>query len=236
MNNAVFGKMLESLRKHQDVKLVLEERKFKKLVNKPNFKSFKIFSEDLVSVHMSKTEIKLVKPTYVGFSILDFSKTFMYDFYYKKMVTKYGSRVKLLMTDTDSFILHIQTPDIYRDMLEDVDAYDTCDYPQNHFACSNKNKKVLGKMKDELNGRPVQKFVGLRPKMYALLEADGHEKKTATGISKRVTETDILVQFILGCVRERCRKRLISIQVSNIHLRVMLRVQLNQVNFISFSN
>ena len=104
------------------------------------------------------------------------------------MVTRYGSRVKLLMTDTDSFILHVQTPDVNKDMLEDIDAYDTGDYPQNHFAYSNKNKKVLGKMKDELNGRPVQEFVGLRPKMYSLLEADGHEKKTAKGIPKRVTD------------------------------------------------
>ena len=188
MNNAVFGKTLESLRKHQDVKLVSEGRKFKKLVAKPNFKSFKIFSEVLVGVHLGKTEIKLIKPTYVGFSILDLSKTFMYDFYYNKMVKRYGSSVKLLMTDTDSFIIHVQTPDVYRDMAEDIDAYDTSDYPQNHFAYSVKNKKVLGKMKDELNGRPIQEFVGLRPKMYSLLEADGHEKKTAKGISKRVTD------------------------------------------------
>ena len=61
MNNAIVGKMLESLRKHQDVKLVPEGRKFKKLVAKSNFKSFKIFAEDLVSIQMSKTEIKLVK-------------------------------------------------------------------------------------------------------------------------------------------------------------------------------
>ena len=86
MNNAVFGKTLESLRKHPDVKLILEGRKFKKLVAKPNFKSFKIFSKDFMGVHMSKTAIKLVKPTYVGFSIFHFSETFMYNFYYKKMV------------------------------------------------------------------------------------------------------------------------------------------------------
>ena len=166
MNNAIFGKTLESLRKHLDFKLAPEGIKFKKLVAKPNFKLFKIFSGDLVGVHMNKTEIKLVKPTYVGFSILDLSKTFKYDFYYYKIVKRYGSRVKLLMTDTDSFILHVQTPDVYRDMEEDIDAYDTGDYPQNHFAYNVKNKKVFRKMKDELNGRPVQVFVELRPKMY----------------------------------------------------------------------
>ena len=93
MNNTVFSNTLESLRKNQNVKLVPEGRKFKKLVNKPIFKSFKIFSEDLVGIHMSKTEIKLAKPAYVGFSILDLSKLFMYDFYNNKMVTRYGSQV-----------------------------------------------------------------------------------------------------------------------------------------------
>ena len=80
----------------------------------------------------------------------------MCDFYYNKMVKRYGNRVKLLITDTDSFILHVQTPDVYRDMVEDLGSYDTSDYPQTHFAYSTKSKKVLGKMKDELNGRPVQ--------------------------------------------------------------------------------
>ena len=100
------------------------------------------------------------------------------------MVKRYGSRMKLLMTDTYSFICHVQTPNVYRDMVEDIDAYDTSDYPQNYFAYNVKSKKVLGKMKEELNGKPVQEFFGLRPKMYSLLEAEGHEKKTVKGISK----------------------------------------------------
>ena len=81
------------------------------------------------------------------------------------------------MMDTDSFIIHAQTPDVYRDMVEDIDAYDTSDYPQNHFAYNIKNKKVIGKMKDELNGRPVQEFVGLRPKMYSCLKQTVSKRK-----------------------------------------------------------
>ena len=85
MNNSVFGKTMENMRKHMDVKLVPDGRKFTKLTSKPNFKSFKIFSNDLVAVHMAKTEIKLIKPTYVGMSILDLSKTFMFAFHYDKI-------------------------------------------------------------------------------------------------------------------------------------------------------
>ncbi len=91
---------------------------------------------------MTKTEIKLTKPTYVGASILDLSKSFMFAFHYDKIVGRYGKKAKLLMTDTDSLVYLIETSDIYADMLEDADAYDTSDYPQNHAAYSRKNCKV----------------------------------------------------------------------------------------------
>jgi hypothetical protein len=66
--------------------------------------------------------------------------------------------------------------------------YDTSDYPLSHPAYNTINKKVLGKMKDETNGRPIKEFVGLRPKMYAIMESDNSEKKTAKGINKSVTK------------------------------------------------
>ena len=100
---------------------------------------------------------------------------------------RYGEKAQLLMTDTDSLVYHIETKDVYADVLADLDSYDTSDYPSSHPAFSTRNKKVLGKMKDEYNGRPIAEFVGLRPKMYSILEADGHEKKKAKGISKRTT-------------------------------------------------
>ena len=106
--------------------------RFKRLSSKPNFKSFKIFSEELVAINLAKTEVRLIKPTYVGMSILDLSKTFMFAFHYDKMVSKYGERVKLLMTDTDSLVYHIATSDVYADMMADADAYDMSEYPPNH--------------------------------------------------------------------------------------------------------
>jgi len=185
------------------VRLVEDGRRFRRLTSQPNFKSFKIITSDLVAVNMSKKEIKLVKPTYVGMSILDLSKTFMYAFHYDKIANKYGDKAILLMTDTDSLVYHIETLDVYDDMRIDANAYDTSDYPQHHPAYSYRNCKVLGKMKDEYNGRPIAEFVGLRPKMYSVLEADGQEKKKAKGIARRTTARMLHSAFIESLEKEK---------------------------------
>jgi hypothetical protein len=137
---------------------------------------------------MTKKEVYLSKPVYVGMSILELSKTFMMQFHYNKMKARYGDGAKLLMTDTDSLIYHIKTVDVYADMLEDLDAYDTSEYPPTHPAFSKTNCKVLGKMKDEYKGLPIREFVGLRPKLYSILAADGKETKKAKGVNKQATK------------------------------------------------
>jgi hypothetical protein len=206
MNNSVFGKTMENVRKHKDVRLVSSAKQMKKLSSKPNFKSFKIFSEHLVAVEMSKRVAKLFKPTYVGMSILDVSKMLMFEFHYDKIRSIYGQKAKLLMTDTDSLVYHIETPDVYADLLQDLDAYDTSDYPTNHPAYSKKNTKALGKMKDEYNGRPIAEFVGLRAKMYSILEANRREKKVAKGISKRVTAKMLHENYVTALLDEQTTK------------------------------
>ena len=149
MNNSVFGKTMENLRKRVNVELVNTEKRVKKLTAKPTFQAFKIFHEDLAAMHMKKVKIVLNRPTYVGFCILDISKLLMYDFHYNHMKVNYGEGVKLLFTDTDSLCYEIHTNDIYSDMATHIEFYDTSDYPSNHPLYSNVNKKVLGKMKDE---------------------------------------------------------------------------------------
>ena len=89
----------------------------------------------------------------------------------------------LCFTDTDSLCYHVTTPDIYRDMLDDLEYFDTSDYPTTHFLYSDVNKKTLGKMKDETAGAAIEEFVGLRAKMYSMMY-DGKEKKTAKGIGR----------------------------------------------------
>ena len=120
MNNSVFGKTMENIRNRVDVKLVNTEEKLKKLIAKPNFRSRKIFSENLVSVHMKKTSLTMNKPVYLGMCILDLSKTLMYDFHYNYIKPKYGNKAKLLFTDTDSFMYEIETEDFYKDISGDV--------------------------------------------------------------------------------------------------------------------
>ena len=162
-------------------------KQFKKLTAKANFKSFKIFTEDLTAVYVAKQDILLNKPIYIGMSILDISKTFTYEFHYNHIKLTYGNRAVLLMTDTDSLVYSIETDDLYDDMCHHLDLYDTSEYPSDHPAYSTVDKKELGKTEDEMKGHPIKEFVGLRPKMYSVLEGDGTEKKTAKGIIKSVT-------------------------------------------------
>ena len=95
-------------------------------------------------------------------SVLDLSKHLMYSFFYTTLKPRYGERVKLLHTDTDSLILEFQTEDLYEDMSEMADEYDTSNYPQDHPLYCTANKKVVGKFKDELGGKLLKEFVGLR--------------------------------------------------------------------------
>jgi hypothetical protein len=116
----------------------------------------------------------------------------MYEFHYEYMLPKYGAeRIKVLMTDTDSFIYEVETEDHYKDMGEDADRFDFSNYPKDHALYSEKNKKVLGKMKDETAGIPIKEFVGLRS-MYSLLTSHGKEMKRAKGVKKSTLKNDII--------------------------------------------
>ncbi|MEW8615643.1 MAG: DNA polymerase, partial [Candidatus Thiodiazotropha sp.] len=172
MNNSVFGKTMENLRKRVDVKLVRshEGDKLRRLIASPAFARANIFDDDLAAIQVHKSRLVLNRPVYVGMSILDLSKHLMYDFYYNQLKKQYGDRCQLLYTDTDSLLLEIQTDDVYKDMTEHRDLYDTSDYPQDHPLYSSANMKVLGKLKDECAGRAIAEYVGLRPKMYSILE------------------------------------------------------------------
>ena len=95
---------MENVRKHRDIKLVTTDEKRNKLVSEPNYQTIKQFSENLLAIEMKKTKVKMNKPIYLGMSILDISKTLMYEFWYDYIKPKYGDRAKLCYVDTDSFI------------------------------------------------------------------------------------------------------------------------------------
>ena len=213
MNNSVFGKTMENIRNRVNVKLVNTGEQFKKLVAKPNYNGCKIFNENLVSVHMKKTSLTMNKPVYLGMSILDLSKIVMYDFHYRYIKPKYGSKAKLLFTDTDSLLYEIETEDFYKDISGDVkDRFDTSDYPENHPSGipTGVNKKVLGMFKDEEAGKIINEFVGLRAKLYSYKMDEGKEKKRCKGIKKAVVEKSIRHEDYKTCLKtgiEQLRKQ-----------------------------
>ena len=214
MNNSVFGKTMENIRNRVNVKLVNNKNKLRKLVAKPNFKSCKIFNENLVSVHMKKTSLTMIKPVYLGMCILDLSKTIMYDLHYQYIKSKYGDKAKLLFSDTDSLMYEIQTEDFYKYISGDVkNKFDTSDYPENHPSGipTGINKKVLGKMKDEAAGKIIKEFVGLRAKLYSYKMYEGEEEiKKCKGIKKQVVESSISHEDYKTCLltgKEQLRKQ-----------------------------
>ena len=114
MNNSVFGKTMENVRNHRDIKLVTSDKRRKRLVSEPNYHSHKKFSDHLMAIEMKKTRVKMTKPLYLGMSILDISKIRMYEFWYDYSKPKYGDRAKLCYTDTDSFIIYIKAEDFLK--------------------------------------------------------------------------------------------------------------------------
>ena len=129
MDNSVFGKTMENLRKRVDVRLVTNQKKLLKLASKPTYVSSKIFNENPVAVHKIKEALTLNRPAYVGMCILNHSKTLMYDFHYNCIKKKCGDTAKLLFTDTDSLTYETEADDVYQDLWNDNDKFDNSDYP-----------------------------------------------------------------------------------------------------------
>ena len=122
---------------------------------------------------MNKTVLTINKPVYVGFNILDLSKLLMYEFHNKYIGSKFDA--KLLFTDTDSLVYEIKTEDVYEDFYQDKNLFDFSDYPLNSKLFDPVNKKVIGKMKDEIKGKNINEFIGLKSKMYSLISVDNKE-------------------------------------------------------------
>ena len=204
MNNSVFGKTMENVRNRVDIRLVNDEKKWNKLAQKHNFKSTTIFSENLVAVHMKRTSVKLNKPIYLGMSILDLSKTLMYDFHYEYIKPKYGENARLLFTDTDSLCYEIKTEDFFKDISNDVyEKFDTSNLGKSHPSGipTGANKKVIGMMKLETGAKQIEEFAGLRSKLYAYKMAeDGDEEKKCKGVKKAVIKKEITFDNYKECL------------------------------------
>ena len=204
MNNSVFGKMMENIRKHRNIKLVTTEEKYLCTVMKPNFKSGVIFGENLMGCEMGKIEVLMNKPVYLGQVILDLSKIIMYELHYDYMVPKYGlEKLKLCYMDMDSLVYDIKTEDFYEDIANDVEArFDTSGCSKTDFRSLpiSLNKKVIGLMTDELGGKIMTEFMALRPKLYSYKKLGGSKDKKCKGIKKCIVKKTLTFEDYKTCL------------------------------------
>ena len=201
INNAVFGKTMENVRKHRDIKLVKTDHKRNTLVSEPNYHTMKLISENLSVIEMKKVKVKMKKPIYLRLSILEISKIIMYEFWYDYVKKKYGDMVKSCYMDTDSLIMNIKTKDFYKDIAQDVEErFDTSNYDVDRLLPKGKNKKVIDLMKDELGGGIITEFVDLRPKTYSYMTDEFIEMKKAKGTKKCVIKKMLKFEHYKKCL------------------------------------
>ena len=129
MNNVVFRKIMENMRKDRDITLVTNESKMNRLAWKPKYHTTKTFSEHLLAIEMEMTQILMNKPVYLALAILEISRIALYEFWYHYVKIKYGEKANLCNMDTDSFIVYTKTEELSVDIVKDVKArFDTSNY------------------------------------------------------------------------------------------------------------
>ncbi|KYN27900.1 hypothetical protein ALC57_02694 [Trachymyrmex cornetzi] len=206
MNNAVFGKTMENVRNHTDVKLLTQwDGRYgaEAMIAKPNFHSRSVFSENLIAIEIRKLEVKFNKPIYVGMCILDISKVCLYEFHHEYMLPLYRKKCEIMYTDTDSLIYRIECDHVYEQMKRDIIRFDTNDYStDNVYGIPLANKKVPGLMKDENNGAILTEFVGLRAKMYALRVDGKKDTKKAKGVKSNIVARTITFDDYTRCLND----------------------------------
>ena len=248
MNNSVFGKTMENIRNRVDIRLVTRVSQAKRLTCRPNYQHHTIFCENLTAVHMKKVSLKFNKPVYLGMSILDLSKTLMYDFHYNYIKPKYGDNAKLLFTDTDSLAYEIQTEDFYRDISSDVkEKFDTSNYPKDHPSgiLTGVNKKVIGMFKDEASGKQIAEFVGLRAKLYSYRVSDAcegtsrvddsYEEKKCKGVKKAVIKKTITFNDYKDCLFDN-KPSMRKMNVIRSHLHTIFTETVNKIALSPFDD
>ena len=235
MNNSVFGKTMENIEKRVDVwRLVTKRKEVMELSSQPNYDTHTIFDENLIAVHMKKTNLFYNKPIYSGMCILDLSKTLMFEFHYDYIRKMYPNRAKLLMTDTDSLFYEIKTDDFYKDISEDVESrFDTSEFDKKHPAISSVgfkvgvNKKVIGMFKDETAGKQILEFVGLRSKLYSY-KLNEKEHKRCKGLKRIVVAKSITHEDYKNCLMTK-NEQLRKMNVIRSHLHNIYTEQINKV-------
>lgn len=198
MNNAVFGKTMENVENRRDIKLVTHWESIRRssgansLIARPNFKTCSIFSEDFVAIHMDRLKVQYNKPIYLGFSILELSKTVLYSFFYEVIKKEFGEKASLLYTDTDSLIIKVLIENFYDFIAQNPDKFDTSNYTEGNKFNIPKSTSVLGRMKDEFPADPIICFYGTGAKAY-YVQSVGKELKKAKGVKRSVIKKQLTI-------------------------------------------
>lgn len=238
-NNSIYGKTMENIDRRTDVRLVTQWSKNQRkdgaenLIAKPYFKDHTIFSESLVAIQMQKVLVKYDKPVYVGFSILDISKTVMYNFFYGFLKPLYKKNVKLLYTDTDSFILEIQCENVYDDIKQHIDRFDTSNYANNNIHNMPVNMSIVGNFKDEYAGEPIETFYGTGAKAYCVKTKNSLVKK-AKGIKRSAIKNQLEVVHYKDVVEKNsktfCTMYLFRSRLHNIYTEMVNKLALTSTD------
>ena len=131
---------------------------------------------------MKKSQILINKSVYLGLPILDLTETLIYKFSYDYVKPKYVKNAKLCYMDTDSFIVHLKTDDVYKDISENGETrFDTSNFELDRPLHKGKNNKVIELMKDELGAQIMKECFGLRANSYSYLKCNNGEDKEAKG-------------------------------------------------------
>ena len=246
MNNIVFGKMIENVRKRKTIKLIVSEEQRKKLALEPNYKACTTFSDELMAIEMRKTRIVMNKPIIVGQAILYKSKELMYSFYYEYLRPKFKDKMQLLCMDTDSFLLEIETDDFFEDTKCDLeDWFDTSNYdknmllPDEYRENADVNKKVIGKMKNKIGNGHMEEFIAFSPKVYAskqyIIDGSIKENRKARGTNKSVTKKTLSFDRYLDCLFNNEDVKCIQHRIKSTPVSVDT-VEINKVALKNYDN
>ena len=172
---------MEHLRKRINVGLVNNEKDFLKYTSRPTYITHKVFDKSYAAIHEIKPVLTLIKPIYVGFTVLELSKWLMYEFHYNFIKKHFDA--ELLFTDTNSLTYEIKSDDVYEEFFERKHLLDFTNFSKDSKFYDSQNEMVVGKTKDEDKGILINKFVGLKSKMHSMLSDDGKESNTAKGVN-----------------------------------------------------
>ena len=184
MVNACFGKFIENQREQKDIKIVTSRDQAIKLLNSPLTSSYSVVNQNLMIFECIKRKITINRPISIGVSILELSKMIMYAYYFDVLKEAFGSRIKLLYTDTDSFVLELKTDNLLRDLNAISHTLDTSNFIKSgHYLSELYSRQFTSELfyfKSEVGSDEILAFVAIRSKVYTLIRAESGEDPSET--------------------------------------------------------